>query len=227
MVDTIVGLDPGHGGPHNPGGGTRGGIVEKDYCLEMGRRVKTLLNMRPEIEIVMSRDEDINPSHEDRIKALSGCELVLSLHINSQVLPAARPLYGFRAQYWPSNDIARQVGDEMNARLPHSLKYSRPCWPVKRNWKDYGPTIKVDGEWIRNPDFCGWKHYPGKICAGHHGTTILLEMGFITSDPDYEELLSMGGRTYVASAIIHGIDKYRYLQGKCTQQNSGGYDEQP
>jgi N-acetylmuramoyl-L-alanine amidase len=79
----VVVLDPGHGGT-DPGahGGT--GVVEKDVVLQFARALRAELE-RLGYRVVMTRNDDSNPSYDDRA-ALSNAyrdPVFVSLHVSS------------------------------------------------------------------------------------------------------------------------------------------------
>lgn len=97
-VGPVVVLDPGHGGTDT---GARGesGAVEKDVVLDFARSVRGELERRG-YRVVMTRNDDSNPSYDDRaaIANANRNALFISFHISSTgTVGAARAYY---YQFW-------------------------------------------------------------------------------------------------------------------------------
>lgn len=76
-------IDAGHGGDD---GGVKGrkGALEKQITLEVARRLKTLIEMRLGVRVIMTRDDDraVSPDERDSVANNSKADLFLSLHVN-------------------------------------------------------------------------------------------------------------------------------------------------
>jgi len=82
-VGPIIVLNPAHGGTDT---GARGqnGVMEKDLVLQMGRGVKAELE-RQGFRVVMTRNDDSNPSYDDRAAMANAYRdaIFISLHVAS------------------------------------------------------------------------------------------------------------------------------------------------
>jgi N-acetylmuramoyl-L-alanine amidase len=81
----VVVLDPGHGGK-DPGA-EAGGYRESNIMLELAAAVKESLIRDTEFKVILTRNEDIFLSLEDRITiaAKSGADLFISLHADAVI----------------------------------------------------------------------------------------------------------------------------------------------
>lgn len=93
-------LDPGHGGTSKIGGSSANnatstsGVLEKNICLDLARRIRISLlhgsakqyadQKGVSVDVVMTRDEDINLGLSDRaaIAASENADFYLSIHCN-------------------------------------------------------------------------------------------------------------------------------------------------
>ncbi len=78
----LIVLDPAHGGTDS---GARGeGIVEKDVVLQIARTVRAELE-RQGYRVVMTRNDDSNPSYDDRAAVANAHRdaIFISLHVSS------------------------------------------------------------------------------------------------------------------------------------------------
>ena len=81
---TVV-LDPGHGG-EQPGAKGPDGLKESSVALALARRVRArLLRKRPDVRVVLTRDEDRFLTLEERTAIANGvdADLFLSIHLNA------------------------------------------------------------------------------------------------------------------------------------------------
>jgi len=80
----VVMIDPGHGGSDT---GTIGaeGSLEKHVTLDIAKRIRTLASLYSDIDIVLTRDDDIGMSRQSRIDTIAAQnpDLLISIHLNS------------------------------------------------------------------------------------------------------------------------------------------------
>lgn len=85
-------LDAGHGG-RNPGAKGPTGLRESDVALSLARRVRHALRRKlPGAQVIMTRDEDVEVSLEERaaIANGSGADVFVSIHLNASGSPEDR-----------------------------------------------------------------------------------------------------------------------------------------
>jgi N-acetylmuramoyl-L-alanine amidase len=76
-------VDAGHGGK-DPGAESVSGNWEKEFALDMAKRVAEQLRPRNRMQIIMTRNDDSYPTLDDRIKIANeaNADLFLSIHAN-------------------------------------------------------------------------------------------------------------------------------------------------
>jgi N-acetylmuramoyl-L-alanine amidase len=81
-IGPVVVIDPGHGGTDTGARGTT--LVEKDVVLQVARILRAELE-RSGYRVVMTRNDDSNPSYEDRAAAANTYRdaIFVSLHVSS------------------------------------------------------------------------------------------------------------------------------------------------
>lgn len=81
-VGPVVVIDPGHGGTDTGARGTT--LVEKDVVLQVARILRAELE-RGGYRVVMTRNDDSNPSYEDRAAAANAYRdpIFITLHVSS------------------------------------------------------------------------------------------------------------------------------------------------
>jgi N-acetylmuramoyl-L-alanine amidase len=90
----VIVLDPAHGGT-DPGARGASGAVEKDIVLQFARTVRAELE-RQGYRVVMTRNDDSNPSHDDRTALVNSHRdaIFITLHVSSTgTIGTARAYY--------------------------------------------------------------------------------------------------------------------------------------
>jgi len=79
----VIVLDPGHGGT-DTGARGEGGMVEKDIVLQVARMLRAELE-RQGFRVLMTRNDDSNPSYDDRAAAANVYHdaIFISVHVSS------------------------------------------------------------------------------------------------------------------------------------------------
>jgi N-acetylmuramoyl-L-alanine amidase len=89
-------IDAGHGGS-DPGGIGVTGSYEKEFTLDVAKRVAELLIPRDRVQIIMTRNDDSYPTLDDRIKMANSAnvDLFLSIHANKFYKSSVRGIETF------------------------------------------------------------------------------------------------------------------------------------
>lgn len=76
-------IDPGHGGSSI--GATYKGRVEQDDCLRLSKAVRDILLTQKDVEVMLSREDNSNPTITERAVAANvwGADYFISIHRNS------------------------------------------------------------------------------------------------------------------------------------------------
>ncbi|MEC0124417.1 N-acetylmuramoyl-L-alanine amidase family protein [Paenibacillus pabuli] len=84
----VVIIDPGHGGRQS-GAVSVSGVYEKDFNLSVGLKVQELLQQHPELQTVITRQDDTELSLQQRvdIAQLNQADIFVSIHANKFTTP--------------------------------------------------------------------------------------------------------------------------------------------
>ena len=117
-LQTLV-IDPGHGG-EDIGVRGPGGTEEKQVTLQIARRLKTLLDTRLGIRVILTRDDDRAIAIDDRAAAANNnkADLFLSLHMNSAPAPATAGAEVFHLRLDTEGQDARRAIETEAVVLP-------------------------------------------------------------------------------------------------------------
>jgi N-acetylmuramoyl-L-alanine amidase len=131
-VRTIM-IDPGHGKQDSGAIGAR--FKEKDLVLQMGRRLRTLLQSKG-YKVIMTRDSDVFPSLRQRTDMCNNVrpDLFISIHCNSAASKSASGIEtycltpaGEASSSSSKPEKAKQNGnrnDKENAKLAYEIQKS-------------------------------------------------------------------------------------------------------
>jgi N-acetylmuramoyl-L-alanine amidase len=120
----IIGIDPGHGGDNI--GTHHYGIVEENYVLELGLRLRQILGeLGMGAEITRNCDQAV--SFEERASRLVHCDFILVLHCNAAQDAAAKEL---RTYVCDTNPIAVSAAREIERCAPEFIAPAKPS-PVR------------------------------------------------------------------------------------------------
>jgi N-acetylmuramoyl-L-alanine amidase len=118
----VVVLDPAHGGTDTGARGLNGG-VEKDIVLQFARAARAEL-VRQGYRVVLTRDDDSNPSYDDRAAMANSYRdaIFINLHVSSTGTVGAARVYFY--QFWtplPPSGTAVSSNPEKSAPQPIAL----------------------------------------------------------------------------------------------------------
>jgi N-acetylmuramoyl-L-alanine amidase len=93
---TKIFIDLGHGG--KDGGAGANGILEKDIVLKLGKKMQALLKNYQDIDVMLSRSEDVFLSLDARTDKANnwGADVLCSVHVNSAADASASGFESFR-----------------------------------------------------------------------------------------------------------------------------------
>ena len=219
-LSTIL-IDPGHGGRDSGAGrtwpvdGTVFPLTEKDVVLEISLRVaEALQEANPEIRVLLTRENDVYPTLEERVAMANGVELqpregmiYLSIHANASLSGGAE---GYEVWYLP-RDYRREVVN------PGSLGGGgRDIAPiVNALWEE-----EFTHESIRLADFIleGFREQLGEdipdrgkreeswfVVRNARMASVLVEVGFLTNEAESGRLRDPEYLSRISEGIYNGV----------------------
>lgn len=148
LIGKLIIIDPGHGGD-DPGALAKDGSFEKDYTIDISKRLESLLT-ESGAHVMMCRSGDQNPSLEERTKManVNDPDVFISVHINSFFSPFSG---GTETYYYKYKDeaLAKAVHQALVDQLQFSDKgLKRARLYVLRN--STVPAVLVEPLFITN-----------------------------------------------------------------------------
>ena len=226
-IDAII-IDAGHGGS-DPGGVGIGGVKEKDIVLSIAQELKReLVRKHRQREIIITREQDVFVSLEDRGEVANGVNpdknpIFISIHANASF---EKKTYGFETYFLtldPVSEEAREVAQMENSVFT----------PEIENYSDYTRQIMhriIDVEYRR--ESIKLADLIQKRLAAHIGAessdrgvksaffyvlkaakmpAVLVEIGFVTNSDESNRLLQPEYRKKISRGIAEGIEDFIVL----------------
>jgi len=212
-------IDPGHGG-HDTGTIGPTGLREKDVVLDVGLRLKKLLERKAGCEVVMTRNDDTFIPLEERtaIANAKAADLFVSIHANASSDRSARGVETYYLNFTSSPE-SLQVAARENAtsqqsvhqlqdlikkialteKIEESEEFARQ---VQKEVHRY--TAQLTGN---QPDR-GVKKAPFVVLIGANMPSVLAEISFLTNPRDEKSLRRGDYRENIAEALYDGILDY-------------------
>jgi N-acetylmuramoyl-L-alanine amidase len=215
---TIV-LDPGHGGD-DPGVRGARGAEEKHITLDVARRLRTMVETRLGLRVILTRDDDRTVGLDERAAMANNgkADLLLSLHVNGSRAP-----------------------DQAGAEVFH-LQLDRESEEVVRAAAVEGLALPSLGGGVRRLDLIPWdlaqarhleesavlagvlqeelqrqvpvsdrplRQAPIRLLAAANMPAALIEMAYLTNPAQAAQLRGEDFKANVAQAVFSAIVRFR------------------
>jgi N-acetylmuramoyl-L-alanine amidase len=211
-----IAIDAGHGGDDI---GARGanGTLEKDVTLAVARRLKTAIEGRLGVRVVMTREDDRVVPIEDRSAMANNnkADLFLSLHANASFRPEVSGATVYAATFSEAA-LAREglaperlpvFGGGLRdievvpwdlAQIPHREQSDRFAQVVADALNGKVPVA------ARAVD-----HAPLRVLESSNMPAVLLEMGYLTNGEQEQALSGGDAQNTIVQALVDAIVRFR------------------
>ena len=221
VVKTIV-IDPGHGG-RDPGAIGPSGIREKDVVLDIGLRLKRMVEEQLGVKVIMTRSGDIFVPLEERtaIANRHKADFFISLHLNAA--PHSRAVgsetyflsrepsdKGARASAIRENTVLNLEGIGLNEQegLKATLWDMAQTFYVRESSELAELLLNELGQ-ILKVNYRGVKSAPFFVLIGAAMPSVLVEAAFISNPAEEQKLQREGYRQQITKALTAGIAKFK------------------
>lgn len=211
-----VAIDPGHGGD-DVGARGEGGAVEKELTLAVARRVKSVVEARMGVRVLITREDDRSIPLNERISLANNnkADVFISLHANASVVPTASGATIYVAGFEDTSQGQTTLKPE---RVPVFGGGSRDIelvlWDFAqiRHIEQSAELSRILEETLRERgtiDVRGVERAPFRVLESANMPAVLIEMGFLTN-PAQEKLLSGAAfQTAFAQSVLDAIIRFR------------------
>ena len=215
---TVV-VDAGHGGGEE---GAKGpdGTLEKDITLSVARRLKSALEARLGLRVILTRDRDEAVGLDERAAVANNnkADLFLSLHANASVRPAAAGAEVFYLSLDDYGDAAQRVAQGEGEALPVFGGGSREIevilWEMAQaRYIEQSAVLAraVEGSLRARIPMSprAIQQAPFRVLVGANMPAVLVEMGFITNPEQERQLASDGFQNSIVQALVDSVVAFR------------------
>lgn len=221
-LQTMV-IDPGHGGD-DPGARGPKGTLEKQITLDVARRLKTLIETRLGVRVVMTRDDDrgISLDGRDAVANNSKADLFLSLHLNAAPSSNVKGTEVFYLRLDRAGEEARRNAAATELVLPAVGGGSRPIEVIP--W-DLAQSSHVDAssrfasmleEELHKRGPMGprpLQQVPMRVLSGANMPAALVEIAYLTNAEQEQRVQSAEFQTGVVQAMYDAVVRFgAYLE---------------
>jgi len=219
---TIV-IDPGHGGKDSGAVGLYR-LMEKDIVLDIGLRLKKILEKKYKCKIVMTRSTDVFIPLEERTKIAEehNASLFISIHVNATKRKRAKGIETyFLSPARSESALETQARENMVAggKDNETMSDLELIFASMKNTQKVNESSLLAGS-IQNSLVGDVKRKYGYaknlgvktamffVLFGASMPAVLVETSFVTNPQDARRLKTGGFRHIAATSIYKGIDKY-------------------
>jgi N-acetylmuramoyl-L-alanine amidase len=217
-LQTIV-IDPGHGGDDNGVAG-ESGVLEKTVALDVARRVKTLIETRLGIRVLLTREDDRRVPLDERASLANNnkADLFISVHANAALVPSVSGAEVFYLAVDEEMENARREVEAESVRLPVLGGGTRPIEVVRwdmaqaRHVESSAVLAKLlEGE-LRSRVPMGprpLQRAPLRVLVGANMPAVLVEMAYLTNAAQAGRAASADFQAAVTQALYETVLRFR------------------
>jgi len=218
----LIVVDPGHGGAETGAIGP-GGLNEKDFTLQLARRLASAIPRALASRVVLTRDSDSAISLDDRTAVANHekASLFLSLHANSSRSAGA---HGSET-YYLSLEASDKLGEEVARRENQVLQGSGVAdvspgsdldfilWDLAQSAhlkesSELAEAIQEELNIVSRTENRGIKQAPFRVLVGATMPAVLVEAAFISNAEEEKKLNSAVFQQSVAEAIARALARF-------------------
>ncbi len=227
-AETVIVLDPGHGGVETGAVGPTG-AAEKEVALDIARRLRELLEREKGVSVVLTRDEDRIVPLDERtaIANHNRAELFVSIHLNASPAESAFGAETYFLSAEATDDKARTlaalenrafgVEDERQVVAPDGNEdrdIELILWDLAQNQylaesSRLAESVQRELNALAGTRNRGIRQAPFTVLMGATMPAILVEAGFVSNPAEEGRLKDGAYRQKVAEALARAIAGYR------------------
>jgi N-acetylmuramoyl-L-alanine amidase len=222
-IKTIM-IDPGHGG-NDPGAIGALNTKEKDITLDIALKLKDRLSEYPDIQVIMTRQDDQTICLKDRVEIAKNqaADLFISIHVN--FLPLKREINIIETFYFgPTKDsLLLELAHQENEGSTYTLNDFKG---ILQNMEDKLKTEEsrnlayfiqkslfkyMKKENLENKDY-GIKTAPFTVLLANQVPAVLCEVSCLSNIPEENKLRNPQYRENIAKYLEQGIVNYLQIK---------------
>jgi N-acetylmuramoyl-L-alanine amidase len=218
-------LDPGHGGGDLGAIGANTKILEKNITLQVGQKLKKIIETKLGLRVIMTRTNDSEVSLDSRVALANNqdANMFVSIHVNGSYRKAANGPETFYVSLKATDQEAFQLAEEENKSAAEIDKMAEDdelkmiLWNMAQT--EYIKESSKLAEFIQNElnillntTNRGVKQAPFRVLMRAAMPAVLIEIAFLSNPAEEKKLKDDSFLDEVAQAIYTGITKFIYFQ---------------
>jgi N-acetylmuramoyl-L-alanine amidase len=211
---TKIVIDPGHGGKDSGAVGKHG-LKEKDVVLDIGKRLRDIIQSKLDCQVVMTRDSDVFVDLDARpvVARKQNADLFISIHANASRNRRASGVETYLLNLTKDRGIMEVAARENATTMKNMSDINSILFDlVLDNKRDESLELahKVQHSLVKDLKVIdkGVKQGPFLVLYGASVPSILTEVGFISNPSEEKRLRSPKYRQEIAEAIFDGVKDY-------------------
>jgi len=220
----VIMIDPGHGGIDPGAAAGSGSVAEKDLVLSFAQRLKKKLEEGGRYKVLMTRDQDVFVSLGDRVRAARSAQADLFISIHADSISGGQDVRGLTvytgSERASDADSARLADRENKADAVAGVESGDMPDDVSDILMDltlretrgfsHGFASRLVGEFDsvarlnKNPH----RQARFQVLRAHDVPSVLVELGYLSSQKDLDLLMSEEWRAKMVSAMSNAVDRF-------------------
>ncbi|MFC1459555.1 N-acetylmuramoyl-L-alanine amidase [Microvirga arabica] len=220
----VIMIDPGHGGIDPGAAAGSGNVAEKDLVLSFAQRLKKKLEDGGRYKVLMTRDQDVFVSLGDRVRAARAAQADLFISIHADSISGGQDVRGLTvytgSERASDADSARLADRENKADAVAGVESGEMPDDVSDILMDltlretrgfsHGFATRLVGEFDsvarlnKNPH----RQARFQVLRAHDVPSVLVELGYLSSQKDLDLLMSEEWRAKMVSAMSNAVDRF-------------------
>lgn len=223
-IRTIV-LDPGHGGSETGAVG-KSGVAEKDLTLLLAQALKSRLESRLPVKVLLTRSEDAHLPLETRtaIANQAKADLFISLHLNASTGPEARGAETYFLNLQASDpqaarsaaleNVSAATGEDGAGSGDPLYDLQLILWDLAQSHhltesQALANLVQEELNETLGLKDRGVKQAPFRVLMGAAMPAVLLELGFLSNPDEEARLQDPSYRAGLVDALVRAISRYK------------------
>jgi N-acetylmuramoyl-L-alanine amidase len=219
----VIMIDPGHGGI-DPGAAGSGNVIEKELVLSFAQRLKKKLEEGGRYKVLMTRDQDVFVSLGDRVRAARAAQADLFISVHADSISGGQEVRGLTiytgSERASDADSARLADRENKADAVAGIESGDMPDDVSdilmeltlRETRGFSHNFasRLVGEFDsvarlnKNPH----RQARFQVLRAHDVPSVLVELGYLSSQKDLDLLMSEEWRAKMVSAMSVAVDRF-------------------
>jgi N-acetylmuramoyl-L-alanine amidase len=220
----VIMIDPGHGGIDPGANASSGNVYEKDLVLSFAQRLKKKLEESGRYKVLMTRDQDVFVSLGDRVRAARAAQADLFISVHADSISGGQDVRGLTvytgSERASDADSARLADRENKADAVAGVESGDMPDDVsdilmeltlrETRGFSHGFASRLVGEFDsvarlnKNPH----RQARFQVLRAHDIPSVLVELGYLSSQKDLDLLMSEEWRAKMVSAMTVAVDRF-------------------